>query len=338
MRLKADVFVEKARETPVLDVRSPAEYAQGHMPGAISFPLFDDDERAEVGTLYKQVGQREAMERGMELIGPKVGAMFKQGIAHAREGRILVYCWRGGQRSASVGALLGMAGLQVGVLEGGYKAYRNWTLDQFKRPWPLAIIGGMTGSGKTEVLHRLRDLGENILDLEHLADHRGSAFGRLGATRTVTPMQFENDIAWALTALPPGRIWVEDESRTLGSLQVPTDFWRQMEACPVYALDVAQDIRSQRLMVDYGQFPRADLEAAAHKIARRLGGQRLQQVVSAIEAEDAETVIAVLLDYYDRAYQHFLAERTNATIVPVEVAHYDVAAIARDLVARTQEK
>jgi tRNA 2-selenouridine synthase len=207
-------------------------------------------------------------------------------------------------------------------------------LEQFKRPWPLAIVGGMTGSGKTDVLHRLRDLGQNILDLEALADHRGSAFGRLGATRTVTPMQFENDIAWALTALPPGRIWVEDESRTLGSLQVPTDLWRQMEACPVYALDVAQDIRAQRLMVDYGQFPKADLEAAAHKIARRLGGQRLQQVVAAIETGDSATVIEVLLDYYDRAYQHFLADRNNTVLIPVAVPHYELDAIARDLISR----
>lgn len=336
MRLKAGPFVEKARAIPVLDVRSPAEYAQGHLPGAISFPLFNNEERAEVGTLYKQVGRQEAMERGMELIGPKVGAMFKEGVAHAREGRILVYCWRGGQRSGSVGALLAMAGLEVGVLEGGYKAFRNWTLDQFKKPWPLAIVGGMTGSGKTEVLHRLRDLGENILDLEALADHRGSAFGRLGAARMVTPMQFENDMAWALSALPPGRIWVEDESRTLGSLQIPMELWRQMSTCPVYALDVDRETRAARLMQDYGHFSRTDLDAAARKIARRLGGLRMQQVLDAIAAGDSQLVIGLLLDYYDKSYAHFLAARVNTPLVQVPVPVYDVDRIARDLIACAQ--
>jgi tRNA 2-selenouridine synthase len=331
MRLKVGPFVEKARNTPVLDVRSPAEYAQGHLPGAISFPLFSNEERAEVGTLYKQVGKQEAMERGMEVIGPKVAAMFKKGVAYADAGRVLVYCWRGGQRSASVGALLSMAGLEVGVLEGGYKAFRNWVLGQFDLPRPLAIIGGMTGSGKTDILHHLKSLGQNILDLEALADHRGSAFGRLGATRAPTPMQFENDMAWDLSALPPGRIWVEDESRTLGSLYVPTALWHQMEASPVYVLEVSKAVRAERLLVDYGDFPVADLAAAAGKIARRLGGLRLKQVLDAIEAEDAATVIDMLLDYYDKSYQHFLEERANKTIIPVTVTDYNIDQIARQL-------
>ena len=330
-RAHANSFVELARRLPVLDVRSPGEFAIGHIPHAHSFPLFDDNERAEIGTIYKQVGQLEAMSRGMDFVGPKVGRMFSEGIALAKEGQLLVHCWRGGKRSESVAGLLSVSGLKITLLEGGYKQYRNWVLSQFPKPYDIAIVGGMTGSGKTEVLHALRDMGENTVDLEHLADHRGSAFGRIGATRNVTFTQFENDLATELSALPKRLLWLEDESRGLGSLQIPNAFWLQMVSSTVFVIELPRSVRMQRLMADYGHFPKELLEQSILKLTRRLGGLRTQETLQALAQDDGYKVMDILLEYYDRAYQHVVAGRGAKTTVSIPFDSFDAQAIAGTL-------
>lgn len=336
-RAKVELFVEAARSLPVLDVRSPGEFEHGHIPGAKSFPLFDNEERAEVGTIYKQAGQLEAMSRGMDLIGPKVGRMFAEGVATARNGRLLVHCWRGGKRSEAVAGLLNVAGINVTLLDGGYKAFRNWVLTQFEKQWPLVIVGGTTGSGKTEVLQMLGRLGENILDLEALADHRGSAFGRLGAERDVTFTQFENDMAWELSALKAGTVWIEDESRNLGRLQLPNTFWKQKIAAPIYLIDLPRQVRMERLMKDYGGFSLDELEGSILKIKRRLGGLRTKETLDALHAGDSEKVMDILLDYYDNAYLHATADHHVGRVVKFAFDRFDAEEIASRFIAAQKE-
>jgi tRNA 2-selenouridine synthase len=327
-RVRANEFVELARTIPVLDVRSPGEYLKGHIPGAISFPLFDNHERAEIGTLYKQVGQAVAIERGMELVQPRIQEMYRQAVSHIKDGKLLVHCWRGGKRSESVAAMIAVSGAEVGVLEGGYKAYRNWTLGRFVESYDIRLIGGATGTGKTAILHRLQEKGSRILDLEGHADHRGSAFGRLAATREVSHAQFENVLAWDLHFSNGAPLWIEDESRTIGNLSININLWKQMQAAKLYYIELPLEVRVSRLIEDYGHFPKEMLLESVQKIGRRLGGLRLREIVSAIQEDRAEDAVRMLLEYYDKAYTHTMRSRAEANIHRISFTDFDADAIA----------
>ena len=313
--LLPEEFVERAQETPVLDVRSPGEYRLGHLSQAISFPLFNDQERAEVGTLYKQVGQMEAVERGLEIVGGKMREMFAQGLGYAKEGKLLVHCWRGGKRSESVANLMAVAGLDVAVLKGGYKAYRNWVLGKFSVPEQFLVLGGLTGSGKTRVLHRLQALGQAVLDIEDRAAHRGSAFGRLGQNRYVAPQQFENEMAQDLHLLHGRSIWLEDESRVLGGLILPPKLWEQKQAAPVFFIEIPDEERVRLLMEDYGSLDHGGVASSINKISEKLGGLRTKQALEALESNQGEVLTRMLLDYYDKLYLNSLREKPKETAV-----------------------
>lgn len=313
--LTPEEFVKQSDETPILDVRSPGEYRLGHLPNAISFPLFNDQERAEVGTLYKQVGQLQAVERGLEIVGGKMRDMFAQGLGYAKGGKLLVHCWRGGKRSESVANLLAVAGLDVGVLKGGYKAYRNWVLAQFAVPERLLVLGGLTGSGKTRVLHHLKAMGQAVLDIEDRAAHRGSAFGRLGQNRYVAPQQFENEMAQDMLAMHGRGIWLEDESRVLGGLILPPKLWEQKQAAPVFFIEIPDEDRVRLLLEDYGKLDHAGVEASIKKISEKLGGLRTKQALEALENNQDELLTRMLLDYYDKLYLNSLKEKPKDTEV-----------------------
>jgi tRNA 2-selenouridine synthase len=333
IRAQVEEFVNMAKDTPVLDVRSPDEYEKGHIPGAVSFPLFDNHERAEIGTLYKQAGQEAAIERGMSMVQPRIQEMYREGLSHARDGKLLVHCWRGGKRSESVASMLAISGMQVATLDRGYKAFRGWVLEQFSIRYPIRIIGGATGSGKTEILHKIGTLGQRTLDLEGLADHRGSSFGRLGATRQVRPAQFENDMAWSLYFSEGEPLWVEDESRSIGSLYIPIDFWEQMDAATVYYVQLPYEVRIRRLIQDYAHFSTEELTASVQRIARRLGGARTAEVLKAIEAGDVDTSVRILLDYYDTSYGHATKRRPPEKVIRIPFDDFDAEAIARTLIS-----
>ncbi len=214
----------------LVDVRTPSEFAKGHIPGAVNIPLFSDEDRARIGTTYKQENPEQAFDLGLELLGPKLAQLVRQFRESAAEDELVVHCWRGGMRSQSVASLLQMSGMKVSFLSGGYKAYRQWVTGTLAKPCRLLVLGGYTGSGKTMLLHRLREAGEQVIDLEGLAKHKGSAFGNLDDHEQPSNEQFENALAGQLQQIDPERIvWVEDESRMVGRVFLRDEWFGQMQ-------------------------------------------------------------------------------------------------------------
>jgi tRNA 2-selenouridine synthase len=187
-------FLKLAEEIPVTDVRSPKEYEEGHIPGAINIPLFDDEERARVGTKYKKEGRIAAIMEGLDLSGPRMTEKLRKALQTAKNGKLLVHCWRGGMRSEAMAWLFSLSGIQTTVLEGGYKSYRHLVLDTLAAEREMIILGGMTGSSKTHILRHLKQQGRQVVDLESLANHKGSAFGALGQLPQPSTEQFANDL------------------------------------------------------------------------------------------------------------------------------------------------
>lgn len=294
----------------MLDVRSPSEFAAARVPGAVSFPLFTDAERAAVGTTYKQKGNQLAVLQGLDFIGPRLGEMARQALQLSPSGTVGVYCWRGGMRSASVAWLLETVGLKVLRLEGGYKAYRHWALAQLETPLNVYVLGGPTGSGKTLALKELAQRGHQVLDLEALARHQGSAFGAIGQAPQPTQEDFENQLAECIAALNPALpVWVEDESRKIGRLVLPQPFWNQLSSAPIYVLQVPMATREAYLVETYGQFPREDLAASLLRIEKRLGGQATREALRYLDEGRLADVARLALVYYDKTYAHSLSLR-----------------------------
>jgi len=294
----------------LLDVRAPAEYAQGHIPGALNLALFSDAERAEVGTAYKQLGRRAAIQRGLQLVGPRLAdlgdALSK---AHAETGGVLrLHCWRGGMRSQSMAWLAQQLELPVVVLEGGYKAFRRWVLQRVEQPMPLRLLGGRTGTGKTDLLLALQRHGVAVVDLEGLAHHRGSSFGGLGLPPQPSTEHYENRIALALhNHRQAPEIWLEAESAQVGRCRIPAGLWRQMQRAPLLEIQRPLPERLEQLVAVYGSQPAAALREATERIARRLGPQRTAAALEAIDRGEWGEAARQMLDYYDRCYDHELA-------------------------------
>jgi len=318
----------------LLDVRSPGEYRAGHIYGAINLPLFTDEERAEVGTLYKQVSPDEALLRGLDLAGSKMRQLVEDARRLAPGNDVVVQCWRGGQRSASVGWLLEQAGMQVRQLTGGYKAYRT-----FAREWlgqahhQLRVLSGPTGTGKTHILHAMRKGGAAIVDLEGLANHKGSSFGALGEKPQPSSEEFENLLFAALHAIPDGlTVWLEDESRMIGTVCQPEVFYDRLVGAP--AVEVVQPTawRIDNLVADYADYPRQGLVAAFTRLRKKLGGQHLQTALDALDRGDFRTACQVALVYYDKAYAHY-ASRKDTEVTQLRAQSPDPTDIAQQLLA-----
>ena len=323
--LDAQAFLEAARDGVVLDVRSPGEFAQGHLPGAVSFPLFTDEERAAVGTTYKQVGKAEAIDQGLGLVGPKLQAL----AARARnlfEGQasrkpLLIYCWRGGMRSGSVDWLIRTSEIPTARCDGGYKACRTHLNQVLEAPRPYVVVGGMTGSAKTEVLHALHDAREEVVDLEGMARHFGSAFGNLDRHAQPSTEQFANDLAWRLveidaqTSSGSRPIWVENESRQIGRVHVPETFHKHLRQSPVLELERTEDDRVKHLLSMYGDASRAALTDAFERIRTKLGGQHAQAAIAHVEAGELAEAARIALVYYDKTYRHGLDQRERMRAV-----------------------
>ena len=321
-RLDIRAILAQQNEIPLIDVRSEGEFAQGHIPGAISLPLFNNAERAEIGTLYKQQGQQPAILRGLGIVGPKMQQLAGAGLAHARDGRIAVHCWRGGMRSASVAWLFERVGLQVDTLIGGYKAFRRHCYELFAAPWRMTVIGGKTGTRKTEILHHAAGRGVQIVDLEAYANHRGSAFGYMASknqaaeARDGQPTQehFENLLGFDLARCDLAKpLLVEDESRLIGRLHIPDAFWAQVRAAQVLVIELPLEARVNYLTEGY-DFPSEKIRTSLTAIRKRLGDERFGRAVAALEEGRMDEVCRITLDYYDRAYTFGLSKRDPSTV------------------------
>ena len=322
-----------AREegTPILDVRSPKEYLKAHIPGAHNLPLFSDDARHDVGLLFKQEGEDAALLRGLELVGPQMVDFVREASKLSPSKRILVHCWRGGMRSQSLAWLWSTAGFEVWVLEGGYKSYRQFVLEDLARPLQLIMLGGKTGSGKTDLLYGLEKAGEQIIDLEGLAHHKGSAFGGIGQQAQPTVEQFENDLHHVLATLDvERRIWVENESHSIGNVFIPAGLWNQIQAAPVVEIEKDRAERVAGLVKEYACFPDAELALALNRIQKRLGGQSLKEALAALDTKNYETTAEIALTYYDKAYLHGQSRKQGSL-------RYSYSFSAKDLAEQAQE-
>ncbi len=301
-------------QAPLIDVRSEGEFAKGHIPGAISLPLFTNAERAEIGTLYKQQGKQPAILRGLEIVGPKMRSLADAGLAHAKDGRVAVQCWRGGMRSASVAWLFERVGLSVDTVVGGYKAYRRLCLELFNAPHDILVIGGKTGTRKTQILQELMAHGADAVDLEGMANHRGSVFGSFETTEQPTQEHFENRLGYALYHCQgKKRLLVEDESMLIGRLHIPQPFWLQMRAAKVLVLEWPLEKRVQYLLRTYEVSPEKIRQNLA-SIRKRLGDDRYHRALTALSEERLDEVCTLVLDYYDRAYGFGLSKRDPTSV------------------------
>ncbi|MBK8609421.1 MAG: tRNA 2-selenouridine(34) synthase MnmH [Chitinophagaceae bacterium] len=349
-KITIEEFIGLAKQHPVLDVRSPGEYAHAHLPSAISFPLFSDAERKEVGTTYKQKSRENAIKTGLDYFGPKMRTMVEQAekivadfhagkadseniVPPARGGgAVLIHCWRGGMRSAAVAWLLDLYGFNVYLLTGGYKAYRKWVLARFEKEYNFTIIGGYTGSGKTLLLHELEKQGKTIIDLEGLAKHKGSAFGALENIPQPAQEMFENSLAQALAQSAVGSlrsasvaelptedcqpptancIYIEDESQRIGNLQIPMPLWKTMRQSLVFFVDIPFEERLTYITAEYGKQKKGMLKEAILRIQKRLGGLETKNAVQFLEQDNYTECFRILLSYYDKWYYKGLNNREN---------------------------
>jgi tRNA 2-selenouridine synthase len=348
-RISIKEFLTCSQNGLVIDVRSPGEYNHAHMPGSVNIPLFDDEERKVVGTAYKQQSREEAIKIGLDFFGPKMRVIVEE-VEHLVNQRksatsnpvtnggeppsvksVFLFCWRGGMRSAAISWLLHLYGFNVIVLAGGYKAYRNYVLEVLNEPYSLNVVGGYTGSGKTEVLHRLKNKGACIIDLEHLALHKGSAFGSIGMPAQPSQEMFENLLASALSSQREETIWIEDESQRIGLVNIPAPFWQTIRRAPVYFIDIPFEERLGHITEEYGAFDREALAAAIQRISKRLGGLETKNALRYLQENNFKECFRILLAYYDKHYLKGLHNRealsallTNFPCARVSVANADL--------------
>lgn len=309
----------------IIDVRAPAEYADDHLPGAISLPVLDDAERARVGTIYKQVSPFTARKVGAALVS-RNAARHLEGPLADRDGswQPLVYCWRGGQRSGSFATILRQIGWRVETIEGGYKAFRGLVVDAlYEKPFPapVVLLDGNTGSAKTELLHLMQAQGVQIIDLEGLANHRGSLFGAMGPQ----PQQrgFETALAMELVKLDPRRpVVIEAESSKVGECRVPPALWTAMKAAPRIVLNAPLDERAAYLTRAYSDViaDEARLHDILDSLRPYLAAEQVEVWHEQARAGDFRDLARSLMEIrYDPGYLRHRARMDPAQVTEVEV-------------------
>jgi len=319
------------RSSITIDVRSPAEFEHAHIPHALNLPLFDNEQRALIGTTYKKQSREAAIKVGLPLFGAKMLPMIETVEAWIKDRQkendltkptIYVHCWRGGMRSAAVAWLLDLYGYKVIQLTGGYKAYRNWVLAQFTIPYSLKVLGGYTGSGKTEILHALQEKNYAVIDLEGLAHHKGSAYGAIGQLPQPSQEMFENIVAEKLLEVNKKQksIWIEDESQRIGTVLIPTPLFHLMRNSTCYFMTIPFEQRLNFIVEGYGSFDQKSLIEATMRIQKRLGGLETKTAVDFITAGALKEAFSILLKYYDKWYEKNAKNEVLPTIELIPVS------------------
>ena len=309
--------------SPIIDVRSPSEYSKGHWPGAINIPLFTNSEREIIGKSYKKESRLKAIFNGLKITMPKT-TKFLEIIIQATSKQVKgnkslrIYCWRGGMRSNSFAWLARTIGIKTYLLKGGYKNYRKWVLNQFESDLPIRLIGGKTGTGKTDLLNYINDKKIFVIDLEGIANHRGSSFGSLGMKRQPSTQQFENILAESLDKFHASNaieIWLEAESSNLGKCRIPNSLYTKMKKAPTIEIIKTKNERIENLVDVYSQNSQTELKEAVNRISKRLGPQRTKEALVAIETKDWSEACKAMLDYYDKCYEYELDKIKNINTI-----------------------
>ena len=322
-------------KTVFIDVRSPVEYAGGHIPGAVNIPIFNDDERAQVGTIYRQVSVEDAKHLGLSFVSTKLPDIIKQiDQLTKEEKKVIVYCWRGGMRSKSIVSVLEMMGIPASQLVGGYKAHRQYVLDrlkQFEVKPTIIVLCGSTGTGKTLLVKQLAKRNIPVIDLENLANHRGSVFGQIGLGKSSTAQNFDANLLKELDTLNnQPYIVVECESKRIGNVYLPECLFNAMQRGKKILLSSSIEVRVDRLIEEYLDICNDNADAIINSIAllrRRLGDKKTDNLIDEFNAGKIRVVVKTLLiEYYDPMYGY---EKSD-------IADYDEAINADNMEQATE--
>jgi len=309
--------------SPIVDVRSPSEFCQGHCPGAINIPLFSDIERETIGKSYKKESRIKAIFNGLKATLPKTKELLEKILQTTTKKEVAnkslrIYCWRGGMRSSAFAWLARTIGIETYLLKGGYKNYRKWVSDQFDADLPIRLIGGKTGTRKTDLLNYINKENIYVIDLEGIANHRGSSFGSLGMEEQPSTQQFENILAESLYNFHKSNaieIWLEAESSNLGKCRIPYTLYTKMKKAPVLEIIKTKNERVQNLVNIYSQNSQTELRNAVIRINKRLGPQRTNEALTAIEKKEWSKACEAMLDYYDKCYEYELKKTNNVNSI-----------------------
>ncbi|GIQ67205.1 tRNA 2-selenouridine(34) synthase MnmH [Xylanibacillus composti] len=299
--------LQRKQQLVPIDVRSPSEYAEGTIPGSLNFPLFDDEERAEIGTLYKQESRQAAMDRGLEIVSAKLPQLIRS-ISQV-DGQKAVFCWRGGMRSKTTATMLSLMGIEALRLTGGIREYRRWvveTLEGFVLKPQVIVLNGHTGTGKTDILLELKKRGFPVLDLEGMAGHRGSIFGQIGL-QARNQKQFDAMLVHELLALnEQPYILLEGESRRIGKVVLPEFLMEKKESGLHLVLELPVEERVQSILQEYQPWKHTEeIREAFRRIKSRIHTPVAKEIEECLNAEHFERAVHLLLvHYYDPRYQH----------------------------------
>lgn len=334
MTISIGDFLELRKGRIIVDVRSEGEYELGHIPGAVNIPLLNNSERVIVGTAYKHQGQKQAIKEGFRLVGPRLSDIINRAESIAAGKELMVHCWRGGMRSHNFCQFLAMAGVRTQMLEGGYKAYRQRAQEAFALSFPFIIISGYTGSGKSEILRELKRQGEQVIDLEDMACHKGSVFGGIAMPEQPSNEQFQNLLFEEILKLDvTRRIWIEDESISIGKIFLPAAFWAAMNKGRLFHIAVDKDVRVKRLVAEYGKADEQQFLNAMTQIVKRLGGQHFKAAKEKLLQGDMAATIDILLTYYDKAYQMTVEKRKSIPFASVVWEGKGLESLVHSLIA-----
>lgn len=311
-----------------IDVRSPSEYKEATIPGSINIPLFNDEERDEIGTLYKKVSVQAAKERGLEIASHKLPALVKE--FSSLERKIMLFCWRGGMRSKTVATVLDLMGIETIRLQGGLRAYREWVIDKLATInfEPKAfVINGYTGAGKTVILRRLAQEGYPVLDLEGMANHRGSIFGQIGLEPNNQRM-FESYLVGNVMALQHSPyVLIEAESKRIGKVILPTFLMEKKQQGIQIFVDMPVEERVRHILDDYRPWEhQQNYMEAFHRIKSRIHTPVASEIEGCLEMGDFSSAVKLLLEYYyDPRYEYTAEQYSNSEQVTVRVQNVEEA-------------